>query len=444
MNADMDISGIILETERLTLRPWRETDLKDFYAYASIDGVGQMAGWNPHKSMEESRQILELFIAGKHTFALEYRGRVIGSLGIDEYPEDMYPELQDLRGRELGYVLSKELWGQGLMPEAVKAVIDYLFNRVSLDFILVGHFDWNRQSERVIQKCGFHYIKTIPYQTFRGTIETSEESILYRPHFMDGVPYENDTDLVQQIYSRFDENTRLTGSRAGQVEFITNTRYIEKYLKPGARILDVGAGTGEYSLYFGRKGYEVTAVELADRNIRVFRQKLLPSDSVKLLQGNALDLSYLPDQSFDDVLLFGPLYHLHRREDQLRCIAEAKRVCRPGGTLFFAFISNDMVILNMFHHKPDYFLTDNYDHESLRLRDFPFVFHTAAAARQLLADSELSILHEVGSDGISELLKDQINAMDEESYGQYLKYHAYACEKPGHLELSSHLLFVCK
>lgn len=186
MNAQIDISAVTLKTDRLLLRPWRETDLQDFYAYASVDGVGQMAGWLPHQDLEESRRILGLFIEGKKTFALEYQGSVIGSLGIEEYSEEVYPELVDLSGREIGYALSKDYWGQGLMPEAVKAVIQYLFETVKLDFILVGHFDWNRQSARVIEKCGFQYIKSRPYETRYGTVENGEGSILYRRQFMDG------------------------------------------------------------------------------------------------------------------------------------------------------------------------------------------------------------------------------------------------------------------
>lgn len=180
MNAQIDISEVILKTDRLILRPWRKTDVQDFFAYASVDGVGQMAGWSPHKDLEESRRILDCFIDGKRTFALEYQGKVIGSLGIESYSEAHYPELAPLRGREIGYVLSKKYWGLGLMPEAVKAVIQYLFNTVKLDFILVGHFTWNRQSARVIEKCGFQYIKSRPYETRYGTVETSQESILYR------------------------------------------------------------------------------------------------------------------------------------------------------------------------------------------------------------------------------------------------------------------------
>ena len=179
MNAPIDITGIPLRTPRMTLRPWRESDLEDFYAYAKVDGVGQMAGWTPHKNMEESRTILQKFIALKRTFALEYEGKVIGALGIEEYNEEHYPELTYLRGRELGYTLSRDYWGRGLMPEAVKAVTAYLFDTAGLDFLLVGHFDWNRQSARVIQKCGFRYIKNCNYETRYGTVENSEESILY-------------------------------------------------------------------------------------------------------------------------------------------------------------------------------------------------------------------------------------------------------------------------
>lgn len=181
MNKHIEITDIKLTTERLILRPWRESDLKDFYEYASVDGVGQMAGWSPHKDIEESRQILSRFIEGKHIFALEYQGKIIGSLGVEKYKEENYPQLAALQGREIGYVLSKAHWGQGLMPEAVKAVIEWLFREVQLDFIICGHFDWNSQSRRVIEKCGFRYIKTVEYETRFGTVENAFDYILYHP-----------------------------------------------------------------------------------------------------------------------------------------------------------------------------------------------------------------------------------------------------------------------
>ncbi|MBR0302434.1 MAG: GNAT family N-acetyltransferase [Clostridia bacterium] len=161
MNTPIDISNKKITTERLTLRPWRPSDLDDLFGYASVDGVGQMAGWMPHKDRDESLGILNMFIEGKKTFALERRGRVIGSLGIEEYSEDLFPEYAPLRCRELGFVLAKDQWGQGLMPEAVDAVCRWLLEEESLDVLFCGHFDWNRQSARVQEKCGFHEIAQI-------------------------------------------------------------------------------------------------------------------------------------------------------------------------------------------------------------------------------------------------------------------------------------------
>ncbi len=252
----------------------------------------------------------------------------------------------------------------------------------------------------------------------------------------------DETEQIKRIYEIFNEDIRLNRSKAARVEFLTTVRYIEKYAVPGMKLLDIGAGAGEYSLYFAEKGYEVSALELSDSNIRAFRRKLSGGLPVDLRQGNAINLSAYADESFDIVLLFGPLYHLHSEEDRRRCIEEAKRVCKKDGTLFFSFINHDMVFLTELRRDGSYFETGDYDHETLRLHDFPFVFVTAAQARGMLRENGVSLLHEVASDGASELMEEEINAMSEESYRQYLRYHFYACEKPELLGMSNHLLFV--
>ena len=447
MNKQIDISRVALKTKRLTLRPWRLSDLQDFYEYASVDGVGQMAGWNPHQNIEESKKILEMFIRDKKTLALEYQGKAIGSIGIEEYEEENYPELDSLQGREIGYVLSKVYWGNGLMPEAVRAVVSYLFDTVELDFILVGHFEWNMQSRRVIEKCGFEKVKTTKYKTQYGTIETSEQYILYHSDYKwkyskGRFTVQDDEDLVRKLYKRYAEEERLTQSKVGKVEFLTNIYYIEKYIRSGDKILDIGAGTGEYSLYFSGKGYQVSALELSEKNIEVFRRKIDPNDSIDLVQGNALDLSRYDDETFDIVLVFGPLYHLHNDEDKLKCIQEAKRVCKKNGKIFFAFISNDIVVLTMQQEYADYLLHGAYDKETFQLYDYPFVFHTLERCRDILRAGNIRIQNEVASDGISELLKDMIERMDEQSYRQYFRYHLYLCEKKECLGMSNHLLFI--
>ena len=261
--------------------------------------------------------------------------------------------------------------------------------------------------------------------------------------FEDVCMIEDEVERIKATYQFYDEETRLNHSKAARVEFLTNVQYIERYLQPGGKILDIGAGTGEYSLYFAQKGYRVCALELAESNIEKFQKRMNGIKSIDLVQGNAVDLSRYPDDCFDAVLVFGPLYHLHSPQDQQRCIAEAKRVCKKEGKLFFAFISNDMVILTELARCSAYLTAGDYDKTTFELNDFPFfVFHTVEDCRRMLQRGGVKLLHEVASDGISELLAEQINAMDDENYAQYLRYHAYICEKPEFLGMSNHLLFV--
>lgn len=184
MNVPIDISTVLLSTNRLTLRPFCQGDLDDFFDYASVDGVGQMAGWNPHKSKAETQKILDSFIKHKKTFALVHNGKVIGSLGIEKYDEEKYPEFVDQKCRELGFVLSKAYWGQGLIPEAVNEVIRFLFDDIGLDVILCGHFSSNHQSRRVQEKCGFHYYTLETHDTQIGTIQDCVLNILTKQDFL--------------------------------------------------------------------------------------------------------------------------------------------------------------------------------------------------------------------------------------------------------------------
>lgn len=177
MIAPVDVTNVRIETDRLILRGWRESDLEDFFEYASVDGVGQLCGWMPHKDIEESRRILAVFIDEKKTLAVELKenSKVIGSIGLESRDADLgIPER--LMGREIGYVLNKDYWGRGLMPEAVKAVIDYCFDVLDFDWLTCGHFLWNDQSRRVVEKCDFRFIKEVVHQT---RFDTEELTKLY-------------------------------------------------------------------------------------------------------------------------------------------------------------------------------------------------------------------------------------------------------------------------
>lgn len=185
MNANFKINGIKIETERLILRAFEQSDLDDFFEYASVKGVGERAGWKHHESKEESQQILNSFIIHDKTFAivLKENSKVIGSLGVEEYGmEEALTEFLEFKGREIGYVLSKDYWGKGIMTEAVKAIINYLFNELNLDFLTCGYYDFNYQSKRVQEKCGFKPYRKLLMETRMGTKEHSILNLLLNPN----------------------------------------------------------------------------------------------------------------------------------------------------------------------------------------------------------------------------------------------------------------------
>ena len=178
MNAQINISNVILETDRLILRAWEITDLDDFFEYASVEGVGEKAGWEHHKSKDKSLEILKMFIEEKKVFAivLKENQKVIGSIGIEELSEELDKDLDNLLGRELGYVLNKDYWNKGIMKEAVSKVVEYCFNTLKLNFLMASYFNHNIASKKVLEKLNFQFYKDIIIEIRYNNIK--EKSIL--------------------------------------------------------------------------------------------------------------------------------------------------------------------------------------------------------------------------------------------------------------------------
>lgn len=200
MNADFKINRKIIETERLILRPFFQSDLDDFYEYASVEGVGERAGWRHHENKAVSQEILNSFIADDKVFAicLKENNKVIGSLGVEKYGrEEVLTEFNDYYGREIGYVLSKAYWGRGIMPEAVSAVIDYLFGEVGLDFLTCGYYNFNNQSKRVQEKCGFKPYRALVMETLTDTKEKGVLSLLINPNKNIRIKFSNSETLIR-------------------------------------------------------------------------------------------------------------------------------------------------------------------------------------------------------------------------------------------------------
>ena len=152
-------------------------------------------------------------------------------------------------------------------------------------------------------------------------------------------------EYLINFYNSYDEDSRLV-SKHGMVEFLTTMHYIEKYLKPGDRVLEIGAGTGRYSHTLARQGYSVDAVELVEHNIEVFKSNTKENENINIFQGNALDLSLFEDNQYDITLLLGPLYHLYNKEDKRKAISEALRVTKKGGIVVAAYVISDGCLID--------------------------------------------------------------------------------------------------
>ena len=257
-------------------------------------------------------------------------------------------------------------------------------------------------------------------------------------------------DKILDTYytNEYSESNRLIKDKVHNIEFITTKSYIDKYIKPNDKILDIGAGTGIYSLYYADKGYEVEAMELVEKNVKEIIGKKMDSMKLNVNMGNALDLSLYKDNTFDITLVLGPLYHLFTKEEQNKVIKEAKRVTKPRGKIFLAFILFDLTMLTWgFKDKNIY---EEYGENKMISKDFKpnnkeeyiFYMSTMQEIKDLIKENNLKVLNYVGTDGIGRIIKDEINNMTLEEYEMYLNYHLSICEREDLIGYSGHILTI--
>ena len=225
-------------------------------------------------------------------------------------------------------------------------------------------------------------------------------------------------------------------------------RYIEKYLKPGMRILEIGAGTGRYSHALAQKGYEVDAVELVQHNIDVFLQNTQEGEKVTICQGNAMDLHMLQDNSYDITLLLGPMYHLYTAEDQKKALSEAIRVTKKGGVIFSAYCGNDATMVQycfgrgMLREKRYQDLVDPVTFKASSDPAELFELYRKEDIDALMEDFTTSRLHYVGTDMATNYMRSTIDEMDDDFFAMYLRYHFTICERSDMVGTSHHILDV--
>ena len=255
-------------------------------------------------------------------------------------------------------------------------------------------------------------------------------------------------DLLSQYYEQYDEDGRLVNRRSGQIEFATTIRYIRKYLHPGDRVLDIGAGTGRYSRTLAADGYDVTAVELVEHNLNILKSNIKENMRIRVFQGNALDLSALADASFDMTLMMGPMYHLFTRADKIQALSEAVRVTKPGGILLVAYCISDASIIEYgFRGGHIWELVDEglLNTETFVARSEPkelFELVRKSDIDRLIARFPVERLHYAAADGLSYFMRRDLEEMDQETFDLFLNYHLTICENPELVGATAHSLDV--
>ena len=255
---------------------------------------------------------------------------------------------------------------------------------------------------------------------------------------------------LEDYYNSYDEEGRLL-SRHGQVEYLTTMKYIRECLAgiTDPKLLEVGAGTGRYSVTLAKEGVNVTAVELVPHNLELLKSKLDGSEPITAIQGNALDLAALPDSSFSLTMLLGPMYHLYTREDKLRALSEAVRVTKPGGYILVAYCMNEPTVVQ-------FVFGQSHLREVTELNMLTNDWHCISKPKDLFElvrtediaslDAELPVerLKLVATDGATNYMRQYIDSTDDETFEKWLDFHFTICERQDLIGASHHTLDILK
>ena len=256
----------------------------------------------------------------------------------------------------------------------------------------------------------------------------------------------NEENLIK-YYNKFNEDKRLS-RRHGQVEYITAMKYIHKYLSKmnNPKILDIGAGTGKYSIALSNEGYDVTAIELVKHNLMTLKSK---NSNIKAFQGNAINLKKFEDKTFDMILLFGPMYHLISDDEKLMALFEAKRILKDDGIILISYYMNEYCVIThgfkegLIKSSLDDGLLDKNFH-ILSKKDDLYSMVRLEDINRYNKKANLKRIKILAQDGPTDYLRPIINKMDEEEFKIFIKYHLKTCERKELLGASSHVLDILK
>lgn len=255
-------------------------------------------------------------------------------------------------------------------------------------------------------------------------------------------------EIVSSFYDSIEEDLRLGESWQGQLEYFTTMNYIRRFAKDGDKILEIGAGTGRYSISLAKEGFEVTAVELVESNLEVLKKNSSGLKNIQSFRGDALDLGRFEDNTFDITLVFGPMYHLYEENDVHRALEEAIRVTKKDGVIFVAFLSAYSILFdNYLQGNLADGIEENFteDYKVKHFEEQLFTGYDIVEFEQLFEEMGVKHVTTAAMDSVLELAEGRKDfAMSEEDFQLFVQYHLATCEKRELLGCSSHLLYVCR
>lgn len=250
-------------------------------------------------------------------------------------------------------------------------------------------------------------------------------------------------DYIKYLYENYNEDGRLT-AKSHLPEYLTTMKYIEKYVKPGDRILEIGAGTGRYSIALADKGYEVDSVELVPHNIEILKSKIKKNHNIRVYEGNACDLNFIESNKYDIVLLLGPMYHLYDYDDKNKAICEAIRAAKTGAVIYSSYCNNDTSIFNLFYrHNIVNYMKNNYVSKDFHANSVPelvFELYRKSDVDALMKNYNVTRLNYVGVDMLSYIFDNSFDDLTDEEFELYMQYIFSICEREDMVGFSIHML----
>ena len=266
--------------------------------------------------------------------------------------------------------------------------------------------------------------------------------------FQEELKKQSRKEIVRSFYDQTNEDDRLQRTRHGQLEYRTTMHYIHRFADRGSKVLEIGAGTGRYSIALAKEGMDVTAVELAESNLAVLKENAKGLENLRSCQGDATNLEGLADDSFDVTLVLGPMYHLYEPEEVNKAINEALRVTKPGGFLLFAFLSVYAVMYaNYFYGNWALGQEENFtdDYKVKHFKEQLFTGYDVTEFEELFADKPVEWITTVGTDGILEAIEKRPDfCIPEEDFDAFAAWHLAFAEKRELLGSTNHLLYICR